>query len=72
VFLELIVIYFAVNESSHFAEVGQVIFVLDVKQFRKDIAPNGFVEVSDGKGTIVIYFEIQRNFSPRQTLETFV
>lgn len=50
-FLELIVIYFAVDEGAHLSEVGQVVFVLDVQQLWKHVAPNGFVEVS-GEGKI--------------------
>jgi hypothetical protein len=46
VFLELVVIYFAVDEVAHFPQIRQVVFVLDVEEFGEDFTPNGFVEVS--------------------------
>jgi hypothetical protein len=48
VFLELVVIYFAVDEVAHLAQVWQVVFVFDVEEFGEDFTPNGFVEVSGG------------------------
>lgn len=43
---ELIVIYSAVDEGAHAAQIRQMMLVFYVEQFREDFRPHGLVEIS--------------------------